>query len=130
MTRLHLAVVAALAVGLAGCGGSGGGTSGGSDLTSVAQARLVVQMDLNGDDAPDILTLDTSKTPFRIVAALQGTLGGDPVDMTPLLAGQTIDSEISRALAEHLGSSFGVGTRTELDVQDATGKLVTVVVFE
>jgi hypothetical protein len=136
MTRLWTVVLVAA---LVGCGASGTTTTlptttppptGGSDVTSVAQERLVVQMDYNGDDAPDVLTLDTSQTPFQVVEALEGTAGGVPVDVTDLLAGQTIDPEISRALAEYLSTSFSVATRTELDVRDANDQLVTLVVFE
>jgi hypothetical protein len=96
----------------------------------VAQERLVVQMDINGDEAPDVLTLDTSETPFQVVEALQGTAGGDPVDVTDVLGGQAIDPEISRALAEYLATSFSVATRTELDVRDANDQLVTLVIYE
>ncbi|MHC4492528.1 MAG: hypothetical protein ACYTDU_12980 [Planctomycetota bacterium] len=136
MTRLWTVVLVAA---LVGCGASGITTTvpttttpptAGSDVTSVAQERLVVQMDYNGDDAPDVLTLDTSEAPFTVVEALQGTAGGVPVDVTDVLGGQTIDPEISRALAEYLATSFSVATRTELDVRDANDQLVTLVIFE
>ncbi|MHC4817107.1 MAG: hypothetical protein ACYTF8_03465 [Planctomycetota bacterium] len=129
-----------LVAALVGCGASGTTTTmptttttpptGGSAVTSVAQERLVVQMDINGDEAPDVLTLDTSETPFQVVEALQGTAGGDPVDVTDVLGGQPIDPEISRALAEYLATSFSVATRTELDVRDANDQLITLVIFE
>ncbi|MHC4971505.1 MAG: hypothetical protein ACYTG3_04170 [Planctomycetota bacterium] len=136
MTRLWTVVLVAA---LVGCGASGTTTTvpttttpptGGSAVTSVAQERLVVQMDINGDEAPDVLTLDTSETPFQVVEALQGTAGGDPVDVTDVLGGQAIDPEISRALAEYLATSFSVATRTELDVRDANDQLVTLVIYE
>ena len=139
MTRLLTVVLVAA---LVGCGASGTTTTGptttttppivtgGSDVTSVAQERLVVQMDYNGDDAPDVLTLDTSEMPFTIVEALEGTVGGVPVDVTDVLGGQTIDPEISRALAEYLANSFSVATRTEMDVRDANDQLITLVIFE
>ncbi|MHC4550725.1 MAG: hypothetical protein ACYTEZ_18350 [Planctomycetota bacterium] len=123
-------LLAALACALVGCSGSGSGPPGGDDVVSVAQERLVVQLDVNGDNAPDVLTLDTSKTPFRIVEALEGTVGGAPVDATAILGGQPIDAEISRALADYLAASFAVGTRTELDVRDVNDQLVTLVIFE
>lgn len=137
MTRLWIVVLVAA---LVGCGASGTTTtvptttpppSGGSTVTSsVAQERLVVQMDINGDDEPDVLTLDTSETPFAVVEALQGTAGGEPIDVTGVLGGQTIDPEISRALAEYLANSFSVATRTELDVRDANDQLITLVIYE
>jgi len=139
MTRLLTVVLVAA---LVGCGASGTTTTvpttkttppivtGGGEVASVAQERLVVQMDYNGDDAPDVLTLDTSETPFTIVEALEGSAGGDPVDVTDVLAGQTIDPEISRALAEYLVNSFSIATRTELDVRDANDQLITLVIYE
>jgi hypothetical protein len=139
MTRLLTVVLVAA---LVGCGASGTTTTvptttttppivtGGSDVTSVAQERLVVQLDYNGDDAPDVLTLDTSETPFTVVEALEGSAGGVPVDVTDVLGGQTIDPEISRALAEYLANSFSVATRTELDVRDANDQVITLVIYE
>jgi len=138
MTRLLTVVLAAA---LVGCGASGTTAtvpttttpptvSGGGDVASVAQERLVVQLDYNGDDAPDVLTLDTSKSPFTVVEALEGTAGGVPVDVTDVLSGQPIDPEISRALAEYLASSFSIATRTELDVRDANDQLITLVIYE
>lgn len=140
MTRLLTVVLAAA---LVGCGASGTatpapeitttpptGNTGGGQVASVAQDRLVVQLDYNGDDAPDVLTLDTSSTPFEVVEALEGTPGGDPIDVTDVLSGQTIDPEVSRALAEYLANSFSVATRTELDVRDANDQLITLVIFE
>jgi hypothetical protein len=132
-----------LAAALVGCGASGTTTTlptttttpptdtgGGGQVASAAQDRLVVQMDYNGDDAPDVLTLDTSEAPFTIVEALEGTAGGDPVDVTDVLAGQAIDPEVSSALAEYLAGSFSVATRTELDVRDANDQLITLVIYE
>lgn len=141
MTRFWTVVLVAA---LVGCGASGtttplptttttppiAGNDDVTDVTSVAQERLVVQMDYNGDDAPDVLTLDTSEAPFKVVEALQGTAGGAPVDVTDVVGGQTIDPEISRALAEYLTNSFSVATRTELDVRDANDQLVTLVIYE
>jgi len=138
MTRFWTVVLVAA---LVGCGASGTTTpvptttttppiAGNDNVTSVAQERLVVQMDYNGDDAPDVLTLDTSEAPFKVVEALQGTAGGVPVDVTDVLGGQTIDPEISRALAEYLTNSFSVATRTELDIRDANDQLVTLVIYE
>jgi len=137
MTRLWTVVLAAA---LVGCGASGTTTTvptttttppiDGSNVTSVAQERLVVQMDFNGDESPDVLTLDTSEAPFTVVEALQGTAGGVPVDVTDVLGGQAIDPEVSRALAEYLATSFSVATRTELDVRDTNDQLVTLVIFE
>jgi hypothetical protein len=137
MTRLWIVVLAAA---LVGCGASGTTATvpttttppptGGSSVTSVAQERLVVQMDYNGDEEPDVLTLDTSETPFKVVEALQGTPAGEPVDVTAVLGGQALDPEISRALAEYLAASFSVASRTEMDVRDANDQLVTLVIFE
>lgn len=116
----------------AGCGGGGGTPAGGQPpLDALEQNTLVVQMDENGDNELDLLTLDVSESPFVILEALYGLPGGDFDDVTPALRGKAIDPSVSGALATYVGSSpGGVGERTELDVTNANGDPVKVVVFE
>jgi len=115
---------------LAGCGG--GGTTGGGapPLDVLEQQTLVVQMDQNGDNELDLLTLDISESPFVILEALYGVPGGDFQDMTEVLRGLAIDPSVSGALANFVGGSFAVAERTELDVTNIAGDPVKVVVFE
>jgi len=126
-----LRILAALAAGfgLLACGGSGGGTAG-APVTSAPQNQLVVELDMNGDNEPDILTLDTSETPFRILEAIQGVPNGEPLDATGAFAGQPIDAALSDALAKHLADSLNVASRTELELIDSIGRTVPVTVFE
>lgn len=114
-----------------GCS-SGGGVPGGEPPNeSVAQQTSVVQMDHDGDGELDLLTLDTSRTPYRILEAIYAGAGGaDPVDVTDSLRGVELDIDVSNALADYFASSFAVDARTELDVAGAGGNPVKVVVFE
>ena len=137
-------ILPALALAFVGCGGgstppadtSGGDTSGGDTsggdavVTSAPLEQVVVEMDINGDDQPDVVTLDTTEAPFAIVEVLEGSATGRPVDTTDLHKGLTIDAEVSKALAEYLAGSFGVATRAELDCQKENGDAITVVVLE
>ncbi|MFQ5844125.1 MAG: hypothetical protein ACE5JG_03975 [Planctomycetota bacterium] len=100
-----------------------------ADILAVSQ-NVVVQLDHNDDGEPDLLTLDTSKTPFVVLEVLLGTPAGDPVDATATFRGQPFDRAISTTLADYLAGSFGVGTRAELDVTDEQGRAVTLVLFE
>jgi len=122
------ALLVALAL-IAGCGGSS--TSGGAPpLDVLEQQTLVVQMDQNGDNELDLLTLDISESPFVILEALYGVPGGDFQDVTDSLRGLAIDPSVSGALANYVGGSFAIGERTELDVTNIDGDPVKVVVFE
>ena len=123
---------AALVCGLLmGCGGGGQAPApGGGDIVSLPQEQLVVQVDMNGDEEPDLITLDTTQQPFTIVEALYGNAAGDPVDATDLLYGAAFDSALSTALADYLAQSFGGDERMEMDVADAFGAMVTLVIFE
>jgi len=130
-----LSLIAGLAL-AAGCGGGAVGTTGptggdtGGTTTGAQQQRLVVQFDQNGDDEPDLITLDTSETPFKVIEALEGVSGGTMRNVTKSLAGQTLDIEISNAIAGYLANSFNVGKRTELDVTNQQGQTMTLVIFE
>jgi len=91
---------------------------------------VVVRYDRNGDDLPDLMTLDRSKEPYVIVASLDGTADGNALDTSDLLRGLPIDPAISRALALYLGASYKAGAETDLDVADSTGRDLKVTVFE
>jgi hypothetical protein len=123
------AALLALAL-LAGCNGSGpeGGSS--TPLPQLEQQTLVVQMDQNGDNELDLITLDISESPFVILECLHGMPGGDFEDRTDVLRGLPIDPGVSGALATYVGGSMDVGARTELDVSNANGDPVKVVIFE
>jgi len=128
---LHYALWALGAAMLAGCGGSGGAAASQPALDSVPQeSQVVVRYDLNGDSNPDLLTLDTTKTPFRIMEALDGTAGGGAVDTTALRRGQAIDPAVSDALADYLAQSTAAGSETRLDVTDENGNPFTLTIFE
>lgn len=133
MKRLPVAsAIVALALLVAGCGGGGGGSSGGgaAPLQALDQQTLVVQMDQNGDNELDLITLDISESPFVILECLYGMPGGDFDDVTPLMRGTAIDPAVSGALATYVGGSFGVADRTELDITNTNGDPMKVVVFE
>lgn len=127
---------------LAACGGGTGAlvVGGGNPAPTptptpnppavVQENHVVVRYDLNGDAEPDLVTLDADKTPFEIVAALEGTPNGDAVDMTDLRKGQPIDPAVSEALANYLANSFQVGVETDLDLADENGNPVSVTIFE
>jgi hypothetical protein len=121
---------AALLLLLASCGGSGGTGGGQPPLEVLDQRTLVVQMDQNGDDELDLITLDISESPFVILECLYGMPGGDFRDVTPQLRGLAIDPAVSGALATYVGNSFGVADRTELDVTNTNGDPMKVVVYE
>jgi hypothetical protein len=130
MKRFTGVAVAALLLVFAGCGGGGG--SGGSQPTPQAldQQTMVVQMDQNGDNELDLITLDISESPFVILECLYGMPGGDFDDVTNSVRGLAIDPAVSGALATYVGSSMGVAERTELDVTDTNGDPMKVVIFE
>ncbi len=125
--KLSLCAVALTAI---GCGGGTSTAPGDSSLATAAQEQVVVEMDLNGDEQPDIVTLDTTELPYKIVDVLQGTATGEPIDASDFHRGARLDGEISRAIADYLADSFGVQTRTEIDCDNESGEPVTVVVME
>jgi len=131
MKRHWIATFAALTLFVAGCGG-GGGSSGGAQppLQALDQQSIVVQMDQNGDNQLDLITLDISESPFVILECLYGMPGGDFNDVTDSVKGVSIDPAVSGALATYVGGSFGVADRTELDVTNSNGDPMRVVVFE
>ena len=100
-------------------------------VTSAPQTQeVVVRFDRNGDDQPDLLTLDTSDENLKIVSAFDGRAVGDPVDVTPVLAGTELDPEIVRSLKTYLANSLEVASETQLDVVDRNGNTVTITIFE
>lgn len=114
-----------------GCSSGSGTPAGDPPNESAPQQTTVVQMDHDGDGELDLLTLDTSRTPYRILEAIYGgTAGADPVDVTDSLRGMELDIDLSNALADYFTSSFAVDGRTELDVAGSGGAPVKVVVFE
>jgi hypothetical protein len=124
------AALVALAL-VAACSGSSSSSGGDTPpLQALDQQTLVVQMDQNGDDELDLITLDISESPFVILECLYGMPGGDFEDVTPLVKGLGIDPAVSGALATYVGGSYGVADRTELDVRTANGDPMKVVVFE
>ena len=90
------------------------------------QGQVVVRLDINGDDDPDLLTIETDGT---IVAALEST-GGDPIDTTDLRKGQRIDAKVAEAIAAYVSQSIELASETDLDVVDSTGATITVTIFE
>jgi hypothetical protein len=129
------ALVGALALASAGCGGGGGGTSGTQSTTTPPAAQqqadqVVVAYDFNNDSALDVLTLDPTTTPMRIVSVLEGTAAGGFTDQSAARSGQPIDAKVSDAVAGYLVDADSVGSGTEIDVVDASGRDVTVTVYE
>ena len=120
-----------LAAILAACTGGAGDVVSTSTPPPLAldeqdQGQVVVSMDINGDDDPDLLTVERDGT---IVAALEST-GGDPIDTTDLRKGQKIDAKVAEAIAAYLSSTVELASETRLDVVDSTGATVEVTVFE
>lgn len=123
---------------LGACGGGGGGGAaavdpgtpgtGGLDATSPLE-QVVVQYDVTGDDDPDLVTLDRTTEPFRIVEALVATDAG-PVDRTDAMKGQAIDADVSRTLADWLAGNVDVASGTRLDVVETDGRETTVTIWE
>ena len=119
-----------LAIGVTGCG-SGGGAATPSATPQTAQPEtMVVQYDRNDDGEPDWVTLDTSSSPFRVIEAVHGAANGEPLDMTDVLLGTSIDPDLSQALADHLARSFDVNTRTELEVLLTEGGRIGVSILD
>jgi len=96
----------------------------------IKEFLVVVQYDQDGDDSPDLVTLDSSEMPYRIVEMLGSQPGGGAVDMTPLYAGLEIDTEIASAIAAHLASNLASDGETEIEVEDSTGRQHTVRIYE
>lgn len=122
---------------LGACGGGGGGGTaavdpgtppGGLDTTSPLE-QVVVMYDVTGDDDPDLVTLDRTTEPFRIVEALVATDAGT-VDRTDAMKGQPIDADVSRTLADWLAGSVDVASGTRLDVVETDGRETTVTIWE
>jgi hypothetical protein len=131
MNRLFAIGAAAALAFLAGCGSGGGSPAGGQPQPqALDQQTLVVQMDQNGDNELDLVTLDVSESPFVILECLYGMAGGDFDDVTDSVRGRPIDPAVSGALATYVGGSFGVADRTELDITNSNGDPMRVVVFE
>jgi hypothetical protein len=128
----------------AACGGGGGGGGGistspvgstptpdGPGTSEPESTQLVVvRYDYDGDENPDVLTLDSSESPMEIVEALKGTDTGDVVDVTTDWAGQKIDSAISDVVTSHLTFTFSVGDKTDVFVTDTQGHDATVTIFD
>ncbi len=127
---LHGTLLACCAVLLVACGGSSAPAVT-DTLESIPQeSQVVVRYDLNGDSLPDMLTLDTTQEPFRIIEALEGTADGGARDLTNIMRDHAIDASVSQALANYLAQSLEAGRETELDVADVAGREFTVTIFE
>jgi hypothetical protein len=125
------AVFALWAVVLVGCTGGGGEVAGGAPVSTAPQSQeVVVRFDRNGDDEPDLVTLDATDENLKIVSALDGSAAGDPVDVTPVLQGTELDPEIVRSLKTYLANSLDVASETQLDVVDRNGNTVTITIYE
>jgi len=115
---------------LAGCGKGGGGVSGASGAAGTTGEQVVVAFDFNTDGWGDVLTLDFSTAPARIVTALQGDASGGYVDATAQLKGQAIDGKLSDAIAAYVAGSLEVASGTDLETVDSAGREITVTVYE
>lgn len=120
-----------LAVVLTACTGGVGDTVSTSTPPPLVQedpdqGLVVVSLDINGDDDPDLLTVEPDGT---IVAALEST-SGDPIDTTDLRKGQKIDAKVAEAIAAYVSNTVELASETRLDVVDSTGATVSVTVFE
>lgn len=113
-----------------GCGGGSGAATPVATPQTAQPETMVVQYDRNGDGEPDWITLDTSTSPFRIIEAMHGAADGEPLDMTDVLAGSSIDPDLSQALADHFARSFDVNTRTELEVLLSQNRRISVAVLD
>jgi hypothetical protein len=122
MKRIGLLCVALLAA----CSGGGGETIAATSPPQTLRDQIVVQFDINGDEDPDLLTVEKDGT---IVASLEST-GGDPVDTTDLRKGTKIDAKVAEAIAAYVDQSIALASETRLDVVDSQGATVTVTVFE
>ncbi len=129
-------LAAALLVAAAGCGGGGGGTSGSSVKTTPpspasTDGQFAVQFDYNDDEHQDMLTLDSTVQPMRIVSVMDGGPNGTFTDTSAALRpGQSIDASLSSGLATYLANSIDVGSGTEVQIRDSMGRDVTVTVYE
>ena len=122
------AAVAALVAGCGGGGPSGAATLGGT--TAAPEDQVVAAYDHNNDGFQDLLTLNPSASPMQILGAIEGQAGGGFVDVSAQLAGQPIDANISAAISNYLANSVELGTGTDLEVQDVSGRELVVTVYE
>lgn len=87
---------------------------------------VVAQYDEDGDDSPDMVTLDASATPYRIVEMIGTRPGGGAVDKSAAFAGREIDPRISDAIAAHISDALASDGNTVIEVVDSTGRAHTV----
>lgn len=132
------ALIGALALAAAGCSG-GGGTSAtmsvappppASPTPGSSDGQFVVAYDYNNDEQLDLLTLDSTVSPMKIVAVFEGTAGGGMTDQTTARAGQPIDPKISDALGTYLSSATEIASGTEIELTDSAGVTVNLTVYE
>lgn len=93
------------------------------------KAALVVRYDFDQDDHADVLTLDATQRPLRIVEALQGGARGAFVDATARWRGRSIDAELDAVLHTYLERSLSVASETPLEIQ-VRGRPVLLSVIE
>ena len=119
---------------LASCGGGredalsatvGKPTAAGDECAS----RVAVRLDWDQDGHLDVLTLDTSTNPLRVVDALRGTADGGAVDATATWRGRSVGPVLNDTLQFYLARSMSVASLTDLEVV-LYGQPVTVTVIE
>ncbi|RME76130.1 MAG: hypothetical protein D6776_01785 [Planctomycetota bacterium] len=114
-----------------GCGGGGSGSSA-HNMTAQAQSQedsVVVGYDATGNGSLDYVTLDLSSVPVRIVALLEGDGQGSYVDRSDTYAGRAVDDKIAQALQDYQTNSDEIAIETTLQLTDANGDPLTVVVY-
>ena len=96
----------------------------------IEEFLVVAQYDADGDDSPDMVTFNASRTPYRIVEMLGSRPGGGAIDKTDLYAGREIDPLIADAIAAHIAADLASDGDTELEVVDSSGRQQTVRIYE
>ena len=85
-------------------------------IASDDEARVVIRVDWDHDGRPDLLTLDTSTNPLRIVDAIRGTEDGGGEAASAAWRGLVVEGALNDALQQYLTRSLSGGTATDLDV--------------
>lgn len=116
-------------------GGCGDGASTLHDVRAAFRGvgapanTIVVRYDFDLDDYDDVVTLDVSEHPGRVVEALQGLANGVFVDASARWGGQAIEADLDALLRAYLERSFAVASETQLETQ-VGGRPVLISVIE